>query len=114
MSRTADRVHTAAADIARLEATALQLQQDQHVRVLLDDGSQLDGIVVATPNVQQFYDPRGEEGANAVLRLEAMAPAVGTTSLWLDRITAVTHLPNPSPPEASTRSRPPDPNAPTA
>jgi hypothetical protein len=64
-----------------------------------------------------FFDPDGREGMNATLRLEAFLddgrPHPTTLfNIWLDEIDAVTRLPNPSPPEPSLRSRPPDPNAP--
>ena len=38
---------------------------------------------------------------------------VGIHDVWLDEISAVVRLPNPSPAETSSRSHPPDPNAPT-
>lgn len=138
MARVAPRVYLAAADIARLESVATQLPQDARVRVSLEDGRQLAGMVSATPTVQAFFDPRGVEGMNALLRLDACfddagfdeagfdeagfdgVPAdrerlhpVGIHDVWLDEISAVVRLPNPSPAETSSRSHPPDPNAPT-
>ena len=112
MSRVAPRVHVEAAGIARLEALALQLPQDQRVHVLLEDGRQVSGIVCATPSVQAFFDPAGREGINAVVRIETMGTAVAE-NLWLDQVVEVTRLPNPSPPQAS-RAAPRDPNAPSA
>ena len=114
MSRVADRVYSDAVDIARLEAVALQLQQDMRVAVALEDGRQLQGIVTATPTVQMFFDPQGREGLNGVVRIEGLPGSDGDHTLWLDRIRAVSPVPNPSPPEASSRIHPPDPNAPTA
>ena len=128
MARVAPRVYLAAGDIARLEAIATQLPQDARVRVSLEDGRQLAGMVSATPTVQAFFDPRGVEGMNALLRLDACfdeagfddVPAdearphpAGIHDVWLDEIGAVAQLPNPSPAETSTRHDPPDPNAPT-
>jgi hypothetical protein len=113
MSRIADRVYSDAADLARFEAIALQLPQDARVAVALDDGSSVQGIVTATPTLQMFFDPQGDEGLNGVVRIEGLPSGSGDHYLWLDRINAVDPLPNPSPPEASTRSHPPDPNAPT-
>ena len=128
MARVAPRVYLAAAEIARLESIATQLPQDACVRVSLEDGRQLAGMVSATPTVQSFFDPRGIEGMNALLRLDACFDDVdfeaasgepprahppGIHDLWLDAIQAVTPLPNPSPAETSTRRHPPDPNAPT-
>ena len=118
MGRVAPRVYVGAADIARLEAVATQLPQDARVQVAMEDGRHVSGMVSATPTVQAFYDPEGREGMNALVRLEAFLDdhrphAGGLHDLWLDEIRAVTRLPNPSPPEASRRTHPPDPNAPT-
>jgi hypothetical protein len=118
MSRDAPRVHVDAAAIARLEAIAVQLPQDAQVQVRLVDGSQLRGMVSATPAVQVFYDADGREGMNAVLRIESFlddgrAHDGGDHYLWLDQVEAVERLSNPSPPEPSLRLHPIDPNAPT-
>jgi Protein of unknown function (DUF3247) len=118
MARVAPRVYVDAADIARLEAIGAQLSQDARVQVSLEDGSRLSGMVSAMPTVQAFFDPQGREGMNALLRLEAFldddrAHPGGIHDLWLDEIRAVARLPNPSPPETSRRTHPPDPNAPT-
>ena len=113
MSRIAGRVYSDAADIARFEAIALQLPQDGRVAITLDDGSRVQGIVTATPTLQMFFDPQDNEGLNGVVRIEGFPTGSGDHYLWLDRIRSVTSLPNPSPPEASSRSHPPDPNAPT-
>jgi hypothetical protein len=117
MSRVAPRVHTQTAQIARMEALALQLPQDVQVEVALDDGTRIRGLISATPSVQVFYDPEGREGLNALLRLDAFLDdgrphPDGVHDLWLDTIAEVMRVPNPSPPEPSTR--PPDPNAPAA
>ena len=112
MSRIAGRVYSAAADLARFEAFALQLPQDARVMVALDDGSVVQGIVSATPTLQMFFDPQDNEGLNGVVRIEGFPTGSGDHYVWLDRIRSVTPLPNPSPPEASTRTHPPDPNAP--
>ena len=110
MSRVAPRIHTDAARIARLEALALQLPQDDRVAITRDDGGVVQGIVSAMPTVQLFFDPRGREGINALVQVEADDGSVQL--LWLDAIEAVSPLPNPSPPQPS-RAQPPDPNAPT-
>jgi len=115
MARIAPRIHISADGIARLEALACQLPQDQRVQIELQDGSTCAGIVETQPSVQMFFDPQGREGSNAVVRIELMADAAtaasGLRDLWLDEIAGVMRLPNPSPPEPSTRT-PADPNAP--
>src|SRR5690606_12693054 len=110
VSREAPRVHVDPAAIARLEDVALQLPQDSRVELRLDDGTTLRGIVTMTPTIQAFYDPDGNEGLNAVARIEREEG--GNGYLWLDRVASVQHLPNPTPPQPSTRRHPPDPNAP--
>ena len=113
MSRIAGRVYSDAADLARFEAIALQLPQDARVAVVVDDGSVVQGIVTATPTLQMFFDPQDNEGLNGVVRIEGFPSGSGDHYVWLDRIQSVTPLPNQSPPEASSRIHPPDPNAPT-
>jgi hypothetical protein len=112
VSRIAGRVYSDAADLARFEAIALQLPQDTRVAIALDDGSLVQGIVTATPTLQMFFDPQDNEGLNGVVRIEGFPSGAGDHYVWLDRIQSVTPLPNPSPPEASSRIHPPDPNAP--
>ena len=118
MTRVAPHVHIDNAEIAQLEALALRLPQDQRVQVRLDDGRELTGIVSQTPTIQTFYDPDGQEGLNAIVRIEAFLDdgrphEGGEHYIWLDHIEDVMPLPNPSRPEPSARVAPPDPNAPT-
>ena len=119
MSRSAPRVHADQAVIARMEHFALALPQDSRVELRTDRGECFRGMVSATPTVQSFYDGEGREGLNGVVRLEQFLDdgrphPGGQRYLWLDEITHVERLPNPSPAEPSTRLDPPDPNAPTA
>ena len=118
MTRVAPQVHVDNREIARLEALALRLSQDQRVHVRLHDGRELTGIVSQMPSMQTFFDPDGREGLNAIVRIETVLDdgrphEGGEHYLWLDHIDDVWSLPNPSPPETSTRVAPPDPNAPT-
>ena len=116
MSRDAPRVHADQAVIARMEDIARQLPQDARVEVHLDDGIVLRGMVSMRPSVQTFYDGNGREGLNAVARIESFLDdgrlhEGGDHLLWLDQVSRVTRLPNPSPPEASARTHPPAPKA---
>ncbi|NUS38650.1 MAG: DUF3247 family protein [Lysobacter sp.] len=118
MTRVAPRVYTRNDEVARLEAIALQLPQNERVQLRLVDGRELTGTVTQMPTVQAFFDPEGREGLNGVLDLDTILDDGrrhdgGRYSFWLDDIDGVTHLPDPSPPEPSTRIAPPDPNAPT-
>jgi len=89
-------VHVDPAAIARLEDIAMQLPQDSRVAVRMDDGTTLRGIVTLTPTVQAFYDPDGNEGMNAVARIEREHG--GNGYLWVDRVSGVERLPNPGDP----------------
>ena len=116
MSRVAPRVHVQAGDIARLEAMSGQLHENERVRVELDDGRIVEGIVELTPSMLVFFDPDGREGMNATVRLapwldDGRPHPDGRLNIWIDEIRAVTRLPSPSPPDPSLRI-PPDPNAP--
>ena len=111
MTRIAPRVHVEADAIARLEALSVQLPESERVRVQLDDGSQIDGVIEATPGIGVYFDPDGREGMQALLRLLTGGDD-GIRNIWVDEIRTVTRLPNPSPPEPSTRVMPPDPKAP--
>jgi hypothetical protein len=120
MARIAPRVYVDAADMARLEALALQLPQDARVQLTLEDGRRITGMVSAMPTVQAFFDPGGREGMNALLRLEAFLDdgrphPGGLHDFWLDEIRDVTRVANPSPPEPPVRgsNTTRDPNAPT-
>ena len=110
MTREAPRVYVDPVAIARLEDLAQKLPQDSRVELRLDDGSELRGIVTMTPTVQSFFDADGCEGLNVFAKFECEGG--GNAYLWLDRIVRVERLPNPTPPEPSTRRHPPDPNAP--
>ncbi|UHQ23864.1 DUF3247 family protein [Lysobacter sp. 5GHs7-4] len=90
MSRNADRVYTAPADIAQLEARIAQLPDDARVELGLRDGGTLRGVVAARPTLQSFYGPGDEEGFNGVLRLELAGG--GLRDLWLDEIETVRAL----------------------
>jgi hypothetical protein len=109
-------VHVQADDVASLEAMGAQLHENERVRVELDDGRIVEGIVELTPSMLVFFDPDGREGMNATVRLQQWLDdgrphPDGRLNIWLDEVRTVTRLPNPSPPESSARV-PPDPNAP--
>ncbi len=96
MSRKAERVHTDPEAIARLQDLVAQLPAGARVSLLLNDGVEVTGIVVARPMTQLFFGPDGTEGTNSVLRLQQ--PAMYNTEtgriddIWLDRIALVRRL----------------------
>ncbi len=94
--RIADTVYTAQVDIDRIQALIVQLDNDDHVALRLDDGRELRGIVAHKPTIQQFFDRGGREGSNATVRLDEPALEQPDTAGWidvfLDRVVEVRHL----------------------
>lgn len=92
MGRTAERVYTDDADIARLEGWMEQLPDEARVELLLADGSSIVGVVSVRPTVQAFLDPHGEEGINGVVRIDDAADPSQAHYVWLDLIREVRRL----------------------
>ena len=92
MGRTAERVYTDDADIARLEGLMEQLPDEARVELLLADGSRVAGVVSVRPTVQTFLDPQGEEGINGVVRIDDAADPSQAHYIWLDVIREVRPL----------------------
>jgi len=96
MTRNAVHVHTDPAEVARIQQHIEQLPNGAHVLLQMEDGSELKGIVAARPMAQVFFGPDGNEGTNAVVRLEQPAlyhpEAAGWRDVWVDRIRAVKRL----------------------
>ncbi|MGO1541695.1 MAG: DUF3247 family protein [Luteimonas sp.] len=86
MGKTAERVYTDDADIARLEGLMEQLPDEARVELLLADGSSVAGVVSVRPTVQTFLDPQGEEGINGVVRIDDAADPSQAHYVWLDVI----------------------------
>lgn len=90
MAQYADRVHAQADEVDRLAALCARL--DDTVRFVFDliDGTRFSGVVVTRPVLQTFIDHDGNEGINAVLRLDGIdGDADRTRFLWLDEVLEV-------------------------
>lgn len=92
MSQLAERVYTEQPDIARIESWAAQLEDEARVEVRLADGGRVDGYVAARPTIQVFRDADGNEGMNAVVRIDDAADPSQAHALWLDRIVGIRRL----------------------
>lgn len=92
MGRRARHVLTDQREIARIEELAARLTNGARVRITQRDGEVFTGTVAEIPNVQVFEDDEGNEGINAVVRLEEPAAPPWTVYLWLDEIAAVDPL----------------------
>ncbi|MBB1087082.1 DUF3247 family protein [Lysobacter sp. SG-8] len=96
MSKLAERIHTDRAEIVRLEALIARLPNDAHVELTLDDGGMVRGTVAARPTMQVFEDGHGNEGMNAIVRIEDPAleapETAGTYDVWVDRIVRIARV----------------------
>jgi len=79
-------VYNDASDVALIEASIAALPDEAKVRVTLDNGSAVRGVVAVRPTVQVFRTADGEEGINAVLRLDDLAHPDKAHYLWLDEV----------------------------
>ena len=78
--------------IARLNALIHALDDEEQVRLTLDDGQVLTGVVAARPALQVFRPEDGDAGYNALLRLEPLHGDAPPSYLWLDRVVDVFRL----------------------
>ena len=92
MGQVAERVYTEQRDIARIESWTGQLEDEERVEVSLADGTCIDGFVAARPTVQIFLDESGNEGMNALVRIDDAADPEQAHYVWLDRIVDVRRL----------------------
>lgn len=92
MGQRAHRVFTQPGDIERLAALCAQLHDSEPMALRLEDGERVTGVVATRPILQTFVDADGNEGTNAVLRLEQEAPGGDARLLWLDTVCDVEAL----------------------
>ncbi|NZA28455.1 DUF3247 family protein [Luteimonas sp. SJ-92] len=83
MGQNAGRVYTSQADIDRIEALAVQLPDEANVELRLDSGDTVAGVVAVRPVVQTFLGPGGEEGINAVVRIDDALEPGRSHYVWL-------------------------------
>ncbi|MBT2748747.1 MULTISPECIES: DUF3247 family protein [unclassified Lysobacter] len=89
MTKLANRVYTDPSHVRRLSLLIEQLPDEGQVDLTLIDGSRQIGVVTARPSLQTFLDPAGNEGVNAVLRLDDLNIESKTSYLWVDEILEV-------------------------
>jgi hypothetical protein len=98
MVRRADRVHTRQEDIERLSSLCEALEEQEYVTVTLANGAAVSGVVLSKPGLQTFFDHGGNEGVNAVLKLDNIGGMGVVRYFWLDDIVDVSHRPSPTTP----------------
>ena len=92
MSHTPPRIHTERADLDRIEERIRILHDEAHVRVTLDSGARIEGIVAVRPTVETFRDAAGDEGHNALLRLDDLAAPDVPHFIWVGDIETVERI----------------------
>ena len=92
MNEHPERLLVDPGDLARLTVLIAALDDAEQVRLTLDDGSTIEGVVAARPSVQLFRADDGGYGSNALLRLEPLAGDAPPRYLWLDRVAHVMRL----------------------
>ena len=88
MNEKPERLLVAPDALDRLAALVAALDDEEQVRLTLDDGSMLE----VRPSVQLFRADDGGYGSNALLRLEPLAGDAPPRYLWLDRVAQVMRL----------------------
>ncbi|MBA8883317.1 DUF3247 family protein [Dokdonella fugitiva] len=92
MGRFAATVCMRPEDIERLEHLVTLLPSDARVCVTGNDGQRITGTVVERPAPQLFEDAAGNEGFNAVVRIDDPAAPPWTAHVWLSDIGDVDRL----------------------
>ena len=92
MASTADRVYTRQQDIALIESLIVQLPDEAVVEITLADGSILKGVVATRPALQTFRNAQGQEGMNALLRLDDLDRPEHSYQVWLDQVARIVFL----------------------
>lgn len=86
MTQSADRVYTDPEQIRRLSRLIEQLPDAGLIDIVLVDGSRRNAVVTTRPSLQTFLDADGNEGINAVVRLDDPKTDQGSMYLWLDEV----------------------------
>ncbi|WP_242107810.1 DUF3247 family protein [Luteimonas aquatica] len=92
MSQIAERVHTDPRMVALLEERAFSLKDEALVEMVLEDGRCIRGVVVALPTIQVFHDAQGNEGHNALVRLDDANDPRREHYVWLDSVVSITQV----------------------
>ncbi|MCD9006512.1 DUF3247 family protein [Luteimonas sp. XNQY3] len=92
MSQTPPRIFSSREHIDAIERWIVQLDDEARVRVTLEDGSVVEGTVSARPTLEVFRDRDGNEGHNALLRLDDLERPETAHHAWLGDIREVEQL----------------------
>lgn len=77
--------------VAKIEHWITLLDDEAVVRVVLDSDA-CEGVVAVRPTIEAFRNDAGEEGHNALLRLDALESTQSPRYIWLSDVRAVEQL----------------------
>jgi len=89
MARHAPQIFTYTKDIARIEALIQRLPTGARVRLLMDSGPAMAGTVTERPTIQIFENAKGNQGVNAMLRLDVDEVRGDSEYIWLGDVARV-------------------------
>lgn len=92
MNERPGRLLSTTGEIQQMALLVRMLDDEEQVRLTLDDGRLLEDVVAVRPSIQLFRDADGQEGSNALLRLDPLAGYAAPHYLWLDRVVEVARL----------------------
>lgn len=91
MSQQPPSLVTSRDGVAKIEHWITLLQDEAIVRVTLDT-TVVEGAVAVRPTIEAFRNDAGEEGHNALLRLDALAPPQTPQYVWLSDVRDIERL----------------------
>jgi|GEM_PF-1472819 len=91
MSQQPPTLVTSRDAVAKIEHWITLLNDEAIVRVTLDSDV-VEGVVAVRPTIEAFRNDAGEEGHNALLRLDAMEPQQTPQYVWLSDVLDIKQL----------------------
>ena len=94
MRHTPLHIYTSRADLDLIDARIRALDDEARVRVTLAGGACIEGVVSARPTLETFRDAAGDEGHNALLRLDDLAAPDVPHFFWVGDIRTIERIDN--------------------
>lgn len=92
MSQLPPRIHRDRDEVAVIEDRILHLHDEARMRLTLRDGRVVAGTVSVRPTIETFRDADGEEGHNALLRLDDLDDPAVPHYVWVGEIVEMERL----------------------
>ncbi|MFL6587784.1 MAG: DUF3247 family protein [Luteimonas sp.] len=92
MSQMPPRIVSSREDVDAIERWILALHDEAVVRLTLDDGTVVAGTVAVRPILETFRDRDGNEGHNALLRLDDLDRPEIAHAVWVGDVRKLQRL----------------------